>query len=602
MIDRKNSLPELKIKSKLCGDTQLFGAFPRGDKLTLTLSAPRAHAMISPVLTLRSDSGPAGEVCFGFAGLDGSHDLYKAELILDEIGLFWYDVACIYSGKTVSVAKDVQLSVYRDDFSTPDWIKGGVMYQIFVDRFARGGSVPVRDDAVLISDWENGEPEFPEVRGGPLKNNTFFGGTLYGVVDKLDYLVSLGVNCIYLNPVFEAYSNHKYDTGDYEKIDEMFGGREAFDLLIAESAKRGIRVILDGVFNHTGDDSKYFNKYGRYGSSGAYRDRNSPYFPWFNFKEYPSEYESWWNVDILPRVKSDEPSYREYMLGENGIVRRYISSGAGGWRLDVADELSSGFLDELRKAVKDRDAEALIIGEVWEDASNKVSYGERRRYLLGSELDSVMNYVMRNAIIEFVTGGKAEDFADRARTLYMHYPKCVSDVQMNVLGTHDTARILNVLGAQYPQDASNGELSRFRLSAKQRETALARLKTAWLICATIPGVPCIYYGDEAGMEGWGDPFCRRPYPWGREDTDLLEFYRRVCRFRRANGAYADGVFRIVRAKDGVLIFSRGEGGRKLYTAVNNGDKPFRLSRGFTDAFTGRPVAQLDPHSGTVLHK
>ncbi|MBQ7161028.1 MAG: glycoside hydrolase family 13 protein [Clostridia bacterium] len=592
---------KLEIRSKLCGNAELFGAFSEDDVLTFKLTVPRSFGAKDPEIRINRDGCGETVIPLEFVTVRGSDDEYSSALRCPEPGLYWYRVTYDSRfGKRAPVC-DRQLTVYSAGFSTPDWIKGGVMYQIFVDRFAKGGEVKKRDDAVMIGDWDNGEPEYPEVRGGHLENNTFFGGTLYGVADKLDHLASLGVNCIYLCPIFEAYSNHKYDTGDYDKIDEMFGGEEAFDELIKKADRLKIRVVLDGVFNHTGSDSKYFNKSGRYGKGGAYRDRHSPYFSWYNFRRYPDDYESWWNIPILPRVRCDDPSYREYILGGNGIVRKYLRKGAAGWRLDVADELSDGFLDGLREAVKAEKRDAVIFGEVWEDASNKISYGSRRRYLQGGQLDGVMNYVLREAIISFMLNKDAAAFAGAVCGTYFNYPKAVSDCMMNILGTHDTARILNMLSARYPDGASNKELSEYRISAEDRENGKRLLKLAWLICATMPGVPCIYYGDEAGMEGWGDPFNRRPYPWGREDGELLKFYRRIGKFRRAHQVYREGIFKVVHASGGTLIFSRGEGGETLYTAVNLSDKTFDLPEGYKDALTGRRIGAIPAGEGKILH-
>ncbi len=593
----------LKTESKLCENAQLFGAFAQGDRLTFTLDVDRAEGASRVVMRLYSDRDQKEEFrCFEYVGMKNGRDIYRFVLDLNETGLYYYDISYNSINAKVYIRRDEQLTVYDSGFSTPDWFKGGIMYQIFVDRFSRGGDVPIRKDAVMIEDWENGEPEYAKERGGRIPNNSFFGGTLYGVADKLEYIASLGVNCIYLCPIFEAYSNHKYDTADYEKIDEMFGGEEAFDYLIKRADSLNIKIILDGVFNHTGDDSKYFNRYRKYGNGGAYNDTSSPYYSWYSFRDYPDDYECWWNIDILPRIKSDDESYKNYILGENGIIRKYLRKGIAGWRLDVADELSDSFLSELRKAARDEKNDALILGEVWEDASSKISYGTRKSYLQGRELDSVMNYVMRDAIISFVRNADAKEFASSAETLYRHYPKCVSDVLMNILGTHDTGRILNEIGADFPEGMTNDESCAFRLSKEAKECAKSLLKSAWLICSTIPGVPCIYYGDEAGMEGWSDPFCRRPFPWGREDKELTDYYKLVGSFRRANSIYRDGIFKIEYAKDGLLVFSRSNDDECIYTVSNMDEKAYKLQNCVIDAMTGCAVTSIPAKTTLVIKK
>ena len=594
----------LKTESKLCDTAQLFGAFPQGDRLTFTVTADRRLGVSKLKMRFYSDS-TAKEVfyLFEYISMSDGYDKYKLSLELDELGLFYYDIFYEGINGICYLKRDEQLSVHVAEFTTPDWIKGGIIYQIFVDRFNRGGDVPVRDDAVMISDWENGEPEYAKERGGRIPNNTFFGGTLYGVIDKLEYIASLGANCIYLCPIFKAYSNHKYDTADYETVDEMFGGDEALDLLISRAKALGIGIILDGVFNHTGDDSKYFNRYCKYGDGGAYNDPNSPYYDWYTFKKYPDKYECWWDIDILPRVKSDCESYRKYILGENGIIRKYLKKGIAGWRLDVADELSDSFLAELRSSAKGEKKDAFILGEVWEDASNKISYGKRKSYLNGCELDSVMNYVMRDAIINFVRNADASEFAERAETQYKHYPKCVSDVLMNILGTHDTGRILNELGADFPEGMTNDEACAFRLAPDVKAKAKQMLKSAWLICATIPGVPCIYYGDEAGMEGWSDPFCRRPFPWGCEDIELTDYYKSVGEFRKKNSVYREGAFKIEYARDSVLAFSRSDKKSCIYTVSNMSDKELTLPEVMVNCITGRSIKKIKARSTVAIkHK
>ncbi|MBQ3100581.1 MAG: glycoside hydrolase family 13 protein [Clostridia bacterium] len=593
----------LKTESKLCDNAQLFGAFPQGDRLTFTVTADRRLGVSKLKMRIYTDSaGTEKFYLFEYVGMADGCDKYKFTVELNDLGLFYYDVSYEDINGICYLKRDEQLSVFDPSFTTPDWIKGGMIYQIFVDRFNRGGEVPVRDDAVMMSDWENGEPEYAKERGGRIPNNTFFGGTLYGVIDKLEYIASLGVNCIYLCPIFKAYSNHKYDTADYETVDEMFGGDEAFDLLIARAKELGIGIILDGVFNHTGDDSKYFNRYRKYGDGGAYNDLNSPYSDWYTFKKYPDEYECWWNIDILPRVKSDCDSYRKYILGENGIIRKYLKKGIAGWRLDVADELSDSFLAELRSSARSENKEAFILGEVWEDASNKISYGKRKSYLNGRELDSVMNYVIRDAIISFVRNGNAEEFAEKAETQYRHYPKCVSDVLMNILGTHDTGRILNELGADFPDGMTNDEACAFRLSPEAKEKAKQMLKSAWLICATVPGVPCVYYGDEAGMEGWSDPFCRRPFPWGREDTELTEYYKAVGSFRKKTAVYREGVFKIEYARNSVLAFSRSDANDCIYTVSNMSDREIVLPDSTVNCLTGRIIKKIKSRCTVVVKR
>ena len=361
------------------------------------------------------------------------------------------------------------------------------------------------------------------------------------------------------------------------RIDPAFGDDESFSRLCREAEARGISILLDGVFNHTGADSRYFDIYSRYGG-GAYKNPDSPYRSWYNFGATDDEYECWWGIKILPRVNGEDPGYRRFIVGEDGVIRRYMRLGAAGFRLDVADELSDGFIADIHSAVREEREDGAIIGEVWEDASNKIAYGARRSYLLGGELDSVMNYPMREAIIGYVMRGDAELFRSTAVGIYRRYPRVVSDSLMNLLGTHDTERILTVLGGISGDGKNEDELCKMRMTTEQRKKALSRLRCAFAILFTVYGVPSVFYGDEAGIEGYHDPFCRRPYPWGREDVGLRDYVTRLGGLRRRYRVYAHGLFRICFASPELLVFSRGEGSDMLYTAVSRTDTRYTFTR------------------------
>lgn len=460
------------------------------------------------------------------------------------------------------------LTVYEKRNNPPSWLYGGIIYHIFVDRFFRGGDEPCREDAVINGDWENGIPPYVKKPGDRLDNNVFFGGDLYGIIKKLPYISSLGVTCIYLSPVFEAYSNHKYDTGNYDKVDDMFGGEEAFSSLADECEKCGIKLILDGVFNHTGDDSIYFNRRGRYGNGGAYRDRNSPYYEWYHFTEYPEKYESWWGIDVLPRVMSDTPSYKAYIFGEKGVIRKRLREGVGGFRLDVADELSDEFLSELKTAAETEKKDCVIIGEVWENAAEKISYGRRRKYLRGKELDSVMNYPIRTAIISYLREGDCATFLKNVTAVYDEYPPEAQSVLMNIIGTHDTERIITALAGESPVGKSQDEKAVYKMTDEQYEKGAELVKAAYLLSMVLPGVPCIYYGDEAGMQGYSDPFNRRPYIWGRENTELIAFYRKLGEIRKREKALFLGDMRVVYIDRDILCIERTSGSELICAVVN----------------------------------
>ena len=461
-----------------------------------------------------------------------------------------------------------QLTCYDKDYTTPDWLKGGVIYQIFPDRFNNSGKakVGVPNDRFICENPEK-EPEYRQGNGPCSLGNDYYGGDIKGITQKLDYLASLGVTCIYLNPIFEAHSNHRYNTADYMKIDPLLGTDKDLEELCRKAQKQGISIILDGVFSHTGDDSIYFNKYGRYGSGGAYKDQNSPYFSWFKFKNWPNDYHSWWGVSTLPETIEEDPSFEEFVTGENGVIRHWMRKGVRGWRLDVADELPDSILDKIRLAIKAEKQDGFLLGEVWEDATNKISYGYRRKYLRGDQLDSVMNYPFADAIIKYVTGGDSKDLIETVCTILENYPKEAVDVLMNHLGTHDTPRLLTRLGTKhYPN--SRAEQSGFKLNEEEYCLTKRKQKLAAVIQYTLPGVPSLYYGDEAGMQGFGDPFCRGYYPWGKEDTELKDFYAWLGKLRAENKVFCGGEFLPILAGLGSMAYSRKDNDGELLIAVN----------------------------------
>ena len=589
------------------------GAVPKGAKLSLCLSLSRAWGAAAVVCRISPDGENYRDIPLVFQKTQNGIDFYTLVLDTEELcgknesGLFYYELLLVRGYDTLfsHTPNNVDLTferesgscfrllVYKNNFSTPSWFAGGTMYHIFLDRFCVGeGKVALNRDATINPDWQNGIPQYPRKNGDPISNNVFFGGNLWGVVEKLDYLESLGVTVLYLSPIFKAYSNHRYDTGDYEKIDDFLGGEEAFDTLIREAHARGIRIVLDGVFNHTGDDSRYFNRRGNYKTVGAYQSKTSKYAKWYRFRDFPDDYECWWNIEILPRLDHTNEKCRRYFTGEDGVIASWIRRGVDGWRLDVADELSDAFLDELRHVVKkNTGGDGLIIGEVWENAADKIAYGNRRRYLSGDQLDSVMNYPFRNAALAFVRDGDAETFYHILTEIYASYPRSVSHSLMNLLGTHDTARILTLLG-----DCGKGEclpndtLAHLSLSEEERKNALTLLKLASVLQFCVFGVPSVYYGDEAGIEGYGDPFCRKPFPWGREDADLLSHYRALGKLRREHPVLACGDFRFLEHDENAFVFERkGEGERILVCANMGEERAFSVPTGCTNALTGEAV-------------
>lgn len=608
----------LPVLERFCNGKKqtLRGSFPHGSLVTFRMAVPRSLGACAVVLRYARDGEDPTDLPLTFSDSSLGTDVYlctldTAALFPPAGGLLFYEFLFLRGEETLftdsrnnvdfslapHASERFRMLVYQKDFCTPSWFHGGTMYHIFLDRFRLGkGSAKLSEGSVLDSDWENGIPQYAEKPGDPLANNVFFGGNLWGVVEKLDFLSSLGVNILYLSPVFRAASNHRYDTGSYEEIDPLLGGKEAFETLIREAHKRKMFVLLDGVFNHTGDDSLYFNKKGNYPSLGAYQSEKSPYFPWFTFREFPDDYESWWGIDILPRLDHTCEPCRRYFTAPDGIASRWTALGADGWRLDVADELSDVFLEEFRKSVKKSSrGRAVIIGEVWENAAEKISYGSRRHYLAGNQLDGVMNYPFRNAVLSLFSERNTEQFVNTLKEIYSIYPKPACDSLMNLLGTHDTERILTVLGNDEDVSSlSNRELAKKRLTSAQKRKAVKLLKIASALQYTVYGVPSLYYGDEAGLEGYHDPFCRMPYPWGRENRVLLSHYRLLGKIRQEHPALADGEFRFLFHTPETFAFERVKKGDRVVVAVHLGKKKtsFSLPGHWVDLLNGHAFENL----------
>ncbi len=518
---------------------------------------------------------------------------------IHEIGLYFYsfqieregNVGCGYLEMGYFTKEEefcsFLLTVSSIDYRTPDWFKGGVMYQIFPDRFCKKGSMPDINGRIRRNDW-GGTPEYrPNIQGKVL-NNDFFGGNLKGIQSKLNYLQDLGVTTIYLNPIFEAASNHRYDTSDYMRIDPYVGTEAEFSTFVQTAKAQGISVVLDGVFNHTGDNSVYFNKYGNYPTLGAYQSKDSPYYSWYSFHEYPDRYSSWWGIDTLPEVNEQSEDYQKFIFDEGGVLKKWLKFGIGGYRLDVADELPDFFLKKLRKSVKEENPDAIIIGEVWEDASNKIAYSTRREYLHGYELDSVMNYPLKDGIIRYIQTGNAADLIHTVRVLRNHYPKQTLDCLMNILGTHDTSRILTVLGGISCYSKYDMSKKEAYLPEKDKQNAIEKLKMAAVIQYTMPGVPCVYYGDENGMEGHVDPFCRRCFDWNSLNEDLIGFYQKLGAIREEyRNVFKDGEMEELKTEGGLLYYKRKNQNQEVYVYANNSSKNYliRLPETYKDCLT-----------------
>lgn len=581
---------------------------------------------------------------------------YSTEITMpDKGGLIWYYFIIVTAERTYYYGNNpeqlggvgelyfdyappaFQITVYKKGAKTPDWFKHSVMYQIFPDRFYReGNEIIEKEGAVYHASWKDEPAYYKDPDTNEIIAYDFYGGNLRGVESKLDYLKDLGINAIYFNPVFESESNHHYDTGDYHKIDPILGTNEEFKHLIDTAKSKGINIIIDGVFSHTGSNSKYFNRKGKYDSLGAYQSKNSPYFNWYSFRNYPNDYESWWNFDTLPNVREITPSYMDFIIRDNdSVLHHWLREGISGWRLDVIDELPAEFSQAFFAELKKTNPDAIMIGEVWEDASNKIAYGVQRQYFCGYEMDSAMNYPFREHMFNFILGNiDGKTCMKRMESLRENYPKENFYAMMNLIASHDIMRPVTIFGeAPYYDKMPAVEQTKFKLDEEHEKLGKARLKMAALWQMTYPGVPCIYYGDEMGMQGFKDPTNRRPYPWDDGDFELRETYKKFIKIRNENLVLQTGEFLPLPSYDDIFAYARViRNGRDIFdqeakndiylVAFNRSKEEARdvsfdvsdfASGIFVDAFDeknpdkkfpvtrGRVSFKLQPLEGVLLH-
>ena len=601
-----------------------YGAVPCGAPVTLHVRPEGWEGFVRCTLLLRQEfSGQDREWELPAEGWDGERQRFSLTFPAPETPeLCWYafrftraDGSVRYldaSGWCSEPQHRWQMTVYDAASPTPGWFGEGLTYQIFPDRFRRShlpDMAKMPRGRRLHENWDDIPDYLPDESGEYCRD--FFGGDLAGIREKLPYLRELGVETLYLCPIFEASSNHRYNTGDYRRIDPMLGTEEDFRALCAEAHALGIRVILDGVFNHNGKDSRYFNADGRYGTVGAAQSQDSPYYSWFHFHPWPTDYDAWWGIRDLPAVNESAPSYRDFIFeGEDSVIRHWLRAGADGWRLDVADELPDDFIAGIRQAMDETKPGCLLLGEVWEDGSNKIAYSQRRRYLLGDETHCLMNYPFRTAALCYLRGGDAADFRESMETIRENYPAPAFLSAMNFLGTHDTPRVLSLLGeGQTPADKA--ERAAYRLRPEEERLGKERWKLASALLYAFPGSPMLFYGDEAGTQGLEDPFCRGGYPWGREDEELLAWFRLLGRLRK-RPSLRQGDLTWLHAQGPLLAFRRQAEGETTAAAFNAGDAEAALAlpwegREALDLLTGQRFAAWEgrialclPARGAVL--
>ena len=667
-LDGQIRLEDLAHDSRDDAYRQPFGAVPVGTEVTLRL---RAAAGDLEEVTIRIwDALAESQVLVpmvvaarGATGGEHGYDWWEATLPTTAIPTVLYyrfivrdggatayleDDALLDGGSGEPLADSLdrswQLVTHEPEFATPEWARGAVVYQVFPDRFANGDPSNDPDPAavagedaeryrygdvygnpILPRDWETDLPEgFCRAYTAPATpcdeeplGRDFYGGDLAGLRERLPELDELGVTVVYLNPIFAAPSNHRYDTSDFAVVDPDLGTNEDLAALVDDAEALGIRIVLDGVFNHVSSDSPYFDRSSRFAELGACESADSEWAEWFIFSEGPPAkchdgltYEDWFGFDTLA-VLAETPGVFAAFLGDDSIATRWLETGIGGWRLDVMNEISHDFLRGLRRSIKGTDPDALILGEEWGDAS---------AWLLGTEADSVMNYRFRRAVIGLINGDTADadgsiegltptEFAAVMEGVREDYPAAAWDVLHNLVDSHDTTRILWTL--------TPGEDNREdKESPEALEIGKAKLRTLAALQLTWPGMAGVYYGTEVGLTGHDDPDDRRPYPWGDEDTDLRDWYARLAGLRSAHEALRDGELTFLHADDdaGTLAFGRRTDAEATITVLNLSDESRTVEldingwvppdTSFDPAVGGDastwPMVELEPYGAAVL--
>lgn len=576
------------MEELICYDPLLFklpkGVVVKGTKVSFKIKCTDAEVK-RMLLLIKNDT----DENYSAVEMKKNGEFFECQTDFIAEGHYWYHFKALKEKQTLFVCKtynnfsyvsntkgeDFFQLVTKQKYNIKNSLQGGIIYQIFVDRFNKVGEPVIRTPLVYRKDW-----------GGNIKKNTtnpikineeFFGGNLNGITEKLDYLKELGITCLYLSPICEAHSNHKYDTANYMKIDPMFGTDEDFETLVSKAKQNGIEIILDGVYNHTGSDSVYFNKNGRYSELGAYQSPKSKYYEWFEFKDYPDDYESWWGIDTLPSIKDNSKTFQDFIAGKNGVIERYMNFGIKGLRLDVVDEINDEFVTKITGKIKEYGNDKVIMGEVWEDASTKIAYNKRRTYFSNNELNSIMNYPIKESILTFVKTGNSDDLVSTIRMLQNNYPKEVQDNLMNFLTTHDTKRAISELCL-----AASGDV----VKAKKL------FKIAYSLVFFVTGVPSIFYGDEYGMKN-NDESSRGCFDWKNYKGEIFDWFKILSKIRK-NSVFVDGELNILYSKNKKFVFERISKNNRIIIATNvgNTDLKINLHGNFRSLLTGEKIKNL----------
>jgi glycosidase len=636
----------LKFDSRAPQFKQPFGAVVAGTLIRYSLAADKGVDRVTLVIENRRLEGNQEVLEYSTLArlpmqrrADGSGERWEVTHRFEQIGVYGYwfevqigDATFVYQNNSQAVfwtrekgsgglgavadkpastrtVRRFRQTVYSADFKVPEWAPDTVYYYIFPDRFRNGdrsndprpGGGRTQDryhdkDVEFHANW-NSKPFRPGTGDGSDAhfNNDFFGGDLAGIIEKLDYIKSLGANAIYMTPVFQASSNHKYDTADYTRVDPAFGTNEDFARLTREAARRGIRIIPDTSLNHTGSDSIYFDRFGKYASRGAFEGgkirKDSPYASWYRFDETQTDpnkqYTGWVGVADLPELDKASPAWRDFAYRKSdSVMKQWLDLGAAGWRMDVAPWVPDDFWREWRAAIRAHTPDAITIAETWFDSS---------KYFLGDMFDSTMNYIFRNAVLEYAAGGNAKELWQNIELMREAYPPQAFYALMNLLSSHDQARSLHVLG--WHEDSKPDAIA----LAKQR------YKLAVLVQMTFPGSPAIYYGDEVSVTGGDDPYNRATYPWadlgGRPDEDMLAWFRKLTALRNQHAVLRRGsIDAPLFLDERVVVLHRALGDEHAIVLLNNAETERAVALNVPDRVRGRYLDLLTGERLDLSHR
>ena len=550
---------------------------------------------------------------------------FETQVVLDTSALYHYYFSLVANNNYMYYKKknnDKPNQIVPDDmwklsvnFEVPDWAKGKIMYHIFVDRFNRSNNDLLKEmpHRTIHTSWDEDVVVGPNEEG--IWNADFYGGNLQGIIDKLDYIKSLGVSIIYLSPIVWSQSNHRYDAADYENVDPYLGTNKDLKELCDKAHELGIKIVLDAVFNHTGNDSKYFNQYGHFDNLGAYQSNESEYYDFYRKYIHNNQtfFDYWWGMKNLPVCDGNSKKWQDYIYGEGGIIDLWFDLGIDGLRLDVADELSDEFIEGIRSAVKRNKPDGFILGEVWKNPMRM-----NRGYISsGSSMHSVMNYLLVDALIRYFKYIDIPKLESTLKEVMSEYPDGTIHTLMNFTSTHDISRAIELFATnsfqQYGEwawnllDANLDWVKKHSLTPSEYYYGKNTLKPYVTVLAFLPGIFSIFYGDEVGLKGIGNLANRAPFPWGNEDLDLLDFFRTICRIRHEEVFLKEAKFRVLNITPEYFSFERYDEKNSIIVFASRSHHIVDIGKNYEDfkvifGFNYQEKNTLFPYGALVLKK